>query len=439
MRTERWLQSVAAVTVLFASVGVWPEPAAAQVAGQWETSEGSMTLREVGGSVQGNYTSDNGRISGSLRGSVLEGFWAEDAADRRCSAPGFDGRHFWGRIRFTFQGDRFTGTWGYCEEEPEAGPWSGTRAGSGSQPTPQPTTAPAKVAYWRYLRTESGIVPYDPNGCYQPRVHVAQEGLVEVTITACGSPTPAQSRYRFEWTAPPKVIHPGKPFDFRIKATLTSNLVPTWTQAASLGFGVAVYSSAPPYIADGRSVGPAGNPHYGGESWSWDNLQRPKAEQAGGPPEWWATDPREADEERKMRVNAVAWASTNLWWSYIYELVDGSSSEPPPPPPSTRIPPPGSADLGSVWRIREANPQGQGCDGIWQRRPGTQVFDARWQCLGGPVTGVVRIESVNGNEVVVSREGMEGRYTLTLSPDRRRIVSGRIAWGPDWTFTGTIE
>jgi hypothetical protein len=416
-----------------------PDLAAAQVAGQWETSEGNMTLREVGGSVQGNYASDNGRISGTLRGAVLEGFWAEDASDRRCSTPGFDGRRFWGRVRFTFQGDRFTGVWGYCDEEPGAGSWSGTRAGTDLPPVSPTAPQPGKAAHWRYLRTESGTVPYDPNGCYQPRVHVAQEGLVEVTITACGNPTPAQSRYRFEWTAPPKVIHPGKPFGFRLKATLTANLVPSWTQGASLGYGVASYSSAPPHISGGVSVGPAGNPHYSGESWSWDNLQRPTAEQAGGPPEWWATDPREAASGRKMRVNAVVWANENLWWSYVYELVDGPSPEPPRLPPATQAPPPSLTDLGSLWRIREANPQGQGCDGVWQRRPGTRTFDARWQCVGGPVVDVVRIESVAGDQVIVYREGTNGRYTLTLSPDRRRIVAGRIGWAPDWTLTGTIE
>lgn len=96
-------------------------------------------------------------------------------------------------------------------------------------------------------------------------------------------------------------------------------------------------------------------------------------------------------------------------------------------------------DLGNLWRIREANPQGQGCDGVWRRRAGTQIFDARWQCLGGTVVDVVRIESVTGTQVIVYREGNGGRYTLTLSPDGRRIISGRIGWAPGWTFTGTIE
>jgi len=94
--------------------------------------------------------------------------------------------------------------------------------------------------------------------------------------------------------------------------------------------------------------------------------------------------------------------------------------------------------LGRIWRIREENQQGQGCDGTWTRRSGTSIFDARWQCGGGPVEDVVEIEKVSGNEVVVFRRGMRNRYYLTLSPDGKRIVSGRIAWAPDWRFTGTI-
>lgn len=383
-----------------------------------------------------------------------------------------------------------------------------------------------KVAYWRYLRTESGTVPYDPNGCYQPTVHRAGEGLVDVTITVCGDPTPARSRFSFEWTAPPKIIYPGEPFDFRLKATLTGILTPTWTQSASLEYGVAGFAGPTTYTGGGRRVGPLGNPHYAGESWIYENLKRSKAEQAGGPPEWWANEP---GSERKMRVNAVVFASDKLWWSYVYELVDGGNDSGgqeitwatqadnlrgrngqrftyhcPPGTVSTRLwgvdlytddssictaaahaglinaqsggtvtieiraganayqgttrngvkssgygswhgsfvfvggsPP--RTDLGNLWRIREANPQGQGCDGVWRRRPGTQIFDARWQCLGGTVVDVVRIESVTGTQVIVYREGSNGRYTLTLSPDGRRIIAGRIAWAPGWTFTGTIE
>ena len=436
MSNGSWLRSVAVVSCVLLAALFGSDVTRAQVAGQWETTEGPMTLREVGGSVQGSYGSDNGRISGTLEGGVLEGHWAEDTSARRCGKPGFDGRHFWGRARFTFQGDHFTGTWGYCEDEPGAGSWSGARAGT-RLPPPTPAPPPTKAAYWRYLRTESGTVPYDPKGCYQPRVHTAQDGLVEVTITACGQPIPAQSRFRLEWNAPPKVIHPGKAFDFQLKTTLTANLAPSWTLSGGLGFGVAGFLAPPTYTGSGPSVGPAGNPHHGGESWSWDNLQRPPAERTSGPPEWWATDPREAAAGRKMRVNAVVSASETLWWSYVYELVEGATPEPPPETAPILVP--DTADLGSLWRTREANPQGQGCDGVWRRRLGTQIFDAHWQCVGGPVVDVLRIERLAGDEVVVYRAGTTGRYTLTLSPDRRRIITGRIEWAPDWSFTGTIE
>ena len=94
---------------------------------------------------------------------------------------------------------------------------------------------------------------------------------------------------------------------------------------------------------------------------------------------------------------------------------------------------------GKRWRIAETNPQGQGCRGTWTRRGESAVFDAEWQCLGGKVTDVVEVGELDGDDVVVFRRGMKDSYVLTLSADRRTIVSGRINWAPDWSFTGEIE
>jgi hypothetical protein len=46
-------------------------------AGEWRISYGPMTLTESGGSVEGNYTHDQGHLSGSVNGNVLSGMWDE--------------------------------------------------------------------------------------------------------------------------------------------------------------------------------------------------------------------------------------------------------------------------------------------------------------------------------------------------------------------------
>lgn len=86
--------------------------------------------------------------------------------------------------------------------------------GLGVMPSIQTQAAQESQPYWEYVRTESGMVPYASNGCYQPSVHIAQEGLVEITVTHCGNPPEAQTRLRMEWTKPPRILYPSQPFDF---------------------------------------------------------------------------------------------------------------------------------------------------------------------------------------------------------------------------------
>ncbi len=86
--------------------------------GTFDTSEGLVTLTPAGGS----YAQDGGTIRVSaIRGAVMIGYWEEQHSDRQCR----NGRYY-GRIRWTFTADGFTGTWGYCDEEPTRA-WSGKR------------------------------------------------------------------------------------------------------------------------------------------------------------------------------------------------------------------------------------------------------------------------------------------------------------------------
>jgi hypothetical protein len=95
------------------------------VTGVWDTNDSVITLQEEGGTVRGTYTLDEGRLEGSLQGNVVSGYWGEAASDRACDSERL-GTKYWGRFRFTFSGDAFTGLWGYCEDERE-GRWDGKR------------------------------------------------------------------------------------------------------------------------------------------------------------------------------------------------------------------------------------------------------------------------------------------------------------------------
>ena len=98
------------------------------IAGKWRTSDSNMILFRNGQTFNGTYDLDGGIIIGELKGSVLEGKWSEEGSNTRCETS-LNGRYHWGRFRFNFQGDKFTGTWGYCDAEPQSS-WTGTKVQS---------------------------------------------------------------------------------------------------------------------------------------------------------------------------------------------------------------------------------------------------------------------------------------------------------------------
>lgn len=104
-----------------------PLPLAAHdVAGTWETTHGTMLLSQKEGNVSGTYAQDSGRITGQMKGRVLEGTWSQENSSHPCSEIR-DGRRFWGRFRFVFETGTFAGTWSYCLDEPATESWTGQR------------------------------------------------------------------------------------------------------------------------------------------------------------------------------------------------------------------------------------------------------------------------------------------------------------------------
>jgi hypothetical protein len=101
-----------------------PEPLAG-VAGIWDTSEGRMTVQQTGESVTATYGDDGGELVGTLKGGVFEGHWIENSSSQRC-ATSKNGRYYWGTLRVTFVGDKFTGEFGWCDGN-RSGRWTGTR------------------------------------------------------------------------------------------------------------------------------------------------------------------------------------------------------------------------------------------------------------------------------------------------------------------------
>lgn len=92
------------------------------ITGTYDTSYGRMVL----GSSGGTYTDSDGRIVfTSVTGSVMQGYWVQARSSRECPQSRY-GRHY-GRVRFTFTTEGFTGVWNYCDDEMTRS-WNGTRS-----------------------------------------------------------------------------------------------------------------------------------------------------------------------------------------------------------------------------------------------------------------------------------------------------------------------
>ena len=94
------------------------------------------------------------------------------------------------------------------------------------------------------------------------------------------------------------------------------------------------------------------------------------------------------------------------------------------------------AVLGGTLKVREVAGRAV-YSGTWTRRDGTDVFDAVWN---GSIRDVISIESVNGNQIVFYRQGNNGRYSGTLSADRRRVNAGTASWyAAGWSWSATVS
>jgi hypothetical protein len=125
----------AAILVLF----VVSAPAQAPVTwtGTWSTDFGDMTLTQSDAGVEGNYTHDQGHLTGSVSGDTLAGTWDE--------APTRAGPYDKGYFEFTLNADKksFDGRWKNLDDVDWRGGWDGTCKSdpclqNGAAPAPPP-------------------------------------------------------------------------------------------------------------------------------------------------------------------------------------------------------------------------------------------------------------------------------------------------------------
>lgn len=321
--------------------------------------------------------------------------------------------------------------------------------------------------YWEYVRTEAGVVPYAADGCYQPTVHEAREGRVEITVTHCGNPPQARTRLRFAWTKPPRIVYPNEPFDFQLTTTLIENQNPDWVLGGSIWLRPEIVGEGGPYPGFGGGVSAdlgKGSPTVV----VWNNRQLPADRQWKGPPAWWA---ERSTPPGFMRLSVVAAHSNQHWWTYVYrwvkpgpvgyqlffngKLVSGADAagytraqaeqncrwnladkpglaircvyngEVLVDRPATLPKPTG------VWHVVERDTRsGQYWRATWQLKADGRSFDGHWQVFPGGQEGdlpnFARIRAIHQNQIVIDRPGL-GTYTGTISSDRRRI-EGTLSW-----------
>ena len=98
--------------------------------GIYTTSYGDMDFK-TSGPYTATYSTDEGRIIGSLSGDTLGGIWVEKSSGQKCKTQR-DGSYYWGLVKFSFTSDfnEFKGLWSYCNNPLKSRQWNGKRKNS---------------------------------------------------------------------------------------------------------------------------------------------------------------------------------------------------------------------------------------------------------------------------------------------------------------------
>ncbi|WP_236144002.1 hypothetical protein [Nostoc sp. CMAA1605] len=146
------------------------------IAGVWNSSEGTITVQQSGSRVSATYTQDNGVIEGSISGNVLTGYWSEDSSNRRCNTSR-NGRYYWGRIRFVFDNSKFSGLWGYCDDEPSR-TWTGNLISK--TPVSKPEISNSIAGVWN---SSEGTITVQQSGSRVSATYTQDNGVIEGSMS----------------------------------------------------------------------------------------------------------------------------------------------------------------------------------------------------------------------------------------------------------------
>ncbi|MET0278940.1 MAG: caspase family protein [Pseudorhodoplanes sp.] len=141
----------------------------------------------------------------------------------------------------------------------------------------------------------------------------------------------------------------------------------------------------------------------------------------------------------RMIWGHASWYGAGDRWAAEIKSGDGPSE----PQPSTHIAEPKPLpplDIGNRWIVTEGDQHRIGFEGVWTRT-GPRTFKAEWRAVGsnGTASDTIRIESQQGNVVVLYREGTKGRYFGTISNDGK-FLQGHASWtGPGYRWTAEIR
>jgi len=111
---------------------VFPDanPIKDDVVGVWKTDKlGDLHIYRYGDVIAGWYESNGGEILGELIDNhTIQGKWVENGSSKKCNTYVYD-RNNWGSLFIKFSEDftQLDAKWGYCNEEPIKGEWSGKR------------------------------------------------------------------------------------------------------------------------------------------------------------------------------------------------------------------------------------------------------------------------------------------------------------------------
>jgi hypothetical protein len=99
-------------------------------------------------------------------------------------------------------------------------------------------------------------------------------------------------------------------------------------------------------------------------------------------------------------------------------------------------------NLGTQWNIREVSVSGNvSFTGTWTLRPGSKTFDAQWRQDGTSNTAedVIDFVEQNGEEVILYRQGLNGRYIGKVEAGGRQIRGTATWYTPRDYWTAEIE